>query len=322
MKYLLVLLFFFSINLNGIEVMLPLPKVIEYDKQKALLGKKLYFDTLLSKDNTISCASCHNLELGGTDNLSLSFGINGQMGDINTPTVLNAVFNFRQMWDGRGKSLSHQVQFPITNPKEMGNSFENLIENLKKNKNYNTLFNNLYENGITKENIGDALEEFQKTLITPSAFDRYLLGDKEALNSDQKKGYELFYKKGCTSCHNGINIGGGLYARFGLVDSSIIEDLIHNYQNNSDTNSSLTIDLNLGFYNVTKNDYDKFYFKVPTLRNVALTFPYLHNGSIKTLKEAIELIAKAQLGIDLKKEELFYIEEFLKSLTGEVEIIK
>ena len=318
-KFLLVLFLFFSV-LYANEAIQPIPKTIEYDRGKALLGKKLYFDPILSKDNTISCASCHNLELGGVDNLKFSFGIKGQKGIINTPTVLNSIFNFRQMWDGRTKTLAHQVQFPITNPVEMGNSFQNLIKTLKNNSYYNETFNNIYKNGITIENIGDALEEFQKTLITPSAFDDYLRGDENAITSDQKKGYELFFKKGCVSCHNGINIGGGLYAQFGLTDEEMAHNLTNQSTNNNVTKNEYNPDL--GLYNITKNDFDKFYFKVPTLRNVALTYPYLHNGRIETLNETISSIAKAQLGLDLTKEETFLIEEFLKSLNGKVTIIE
>ena len=318
-KFLLVLLLFGS-SLYSNESIQALPKIIKYNKEKALLGKKLYFDPILSKDNTISCASCHNLELAGVDNLQFSFGIKGQEGNINTPTVLNSIFNFRQMWDGRAKTLAHQVQFPITNPKEMGNSFENLIKTLENNHYYNKIFKKIYKNGITKENIGDALEEFQKTLITPSAFDDYLRGDENAITNKQKKGYELFSKKGCISCHNGINIGGGLYSQFGLTDESIAKNLTQQSIDSKTLENEYNPDL--GLYNITKNDFDKFYFKVPTLRNVALTYPYLHNGRIKTLNEAISSIAKAQLGLDLTKEETFLIEEFLKSLNGKVTIIE
>lgn len=315
LKFLILLLKLFFLNLYAIEHITPLPIEIEYDKEKALLGKKLYFDPILSIDNTVSCASCHNLELGGVDNLQFSYGIEGKVGDINTPTVLNAIYNFRQMWDGRAKDLSHQIQFPLTNPKEMGNNFENIIKTLEKNEYYNKTFNKLYKDGITKKSIGNALEEFQKTLVTPSPFDEYLRGNQEALTSNQKKGYELFQKKGCVSCHNGINLGGGLYARFGLIDKSIIESL-------EDGNKLAETNPHFGLYNVTNNDFDKYYFKVPTLRNVALTGPYLHDGRVKTLKEAIKSIAKAQLGLDLTKEEIFLIEEFLKSLNGKVTIIK
>lgn len=315
LKNLIILINLFFFNLYAIEHITPLPLEIKYEKEKALLGKKLYFDPILSKDNSVSCASCHNLELGGVDNLQFSYGIEGKIGNINTPTVLNAIYNFRQMWDGRAKDLSHQIQFPITNPKEMGNNFKNIIETLEKDNYYNKTFHKIYKDGITKENIGNALEEFQKTLITPSPFDEYLRGNQNALTPNQKKGYELFQKKGCVSCHNGINLGGGLYARFGLIDKSIIESL-------ENEDNFKKINPHFGLYNITKNDFDKYYFKVPSLRNVALTGPYLHDGRVETLKEAIKSIAKAQLGLNLTKEEIFLIEEFLKSLNGKVTIIK
>ncbi len=317
-KFLLTFLVFTSFSF-AMEPIQALPEKMLYDKQKALLGKKLYFDPILSKDNTVSCATCHNLELGGVDNLQFSFGIKGQIGIINTPTVLNAIYNFRQMWDGRVKTLAHQVQFPITNSKEMGNNFNNLIKKLSKNSQYNKEFNKLYKDGISKETIGDALEEFQKTLVTPSAFDEYLRGDENALTQNQKKGYELFNKKGCVSCHNGVNIGGGLYAQLGLTDEKVANEIMGRTPNEEYKEG---YNPDFGLYNITKNDFDKFYFKVPSLRNVALTHPYLHNGKVKTLKEAISLIAKAQLGLDLTKEEIFLIEEFLKSLNGKVTIIQ
>lgn len=312
---LLIIINLFFLNLYALEQILPLPTKVEYNKEKALLGKKLYFDPILSKDNSVSCASCHNLELGGVDNLQYSYGIDGKLGNINTPTVLNAIYNFRQMWDGRAKNLSHQIQFPITNPNEMGNDFNNIIKTLSNDNYYNKAFNKIYKDGITKENIGNALEEFQKTLVTPSAFDEYLRGDENALTSNQKKGYELFQKKGCISCHNGINIGGGLFARFGLIDNTIT-DILENKEKYEGENP------HFGLYNVTKNDFDKYYFKVPSLRNVALTGPYLHDGRVETLKEAISSIAKAQLGLNLTDEEVLLIEEFLKSLNGKVTIIK
>jgi len=314
-RILTILINLFFLNLYATEHITPLPLEINYDKEKALLGKKLYFDPILSKDNSVSCASCHNLELGGVDNLKFSYGVEGKVGNVNTPTVLNAIYNFRQMWDGRAKNLSHQIQFPITNPKEMGNNFKNIVDTLENDSYYNKIFHKIYKDGINKENIGNALEEFQKTLVTPSPFDDYLRGNKDALTKNQKKGYELFQKKGCVSCHNGINLGGGLYARFGLIDNSIIESL-ENENKLGEPNP------HFGLFNITKNDFDKYYFKVPSLRNVALTGPYLHDGRVETLKEAIKSIAKAQLGLDLTKEEIFLIEEFLKSLNGKVTIIE
>lgn len=212
------------------------------------------------------------------------------------------------------QNLTHQIQFPLTNPNEMGNDFNNIIKTLSNDNYYNKAFNKIYKDGITKENIGNALEEFQKTLVTPSAFDEYLRGDENALTSDQKRIW-TFSKKRCISCHNGINIGGGLFARFGLIDNTIT-DILEEKEKYEGENP------HLGLYNVTKNDFDKYYFKVPSLRNVALTGPYLHDGRVETLKEAISSIAKAQLGLNLTDEEVLLIEEFLKSLNGKVTIIK
>ncbi len=296
-------LIFFTFNLLWAkELIYPLPLEMKFDRQKALLGKKLYSDPILSKDNTISCSSCHNLYTAGVDNLPHSFGIKGQKGNLNTPTVLNSYFNFRQMWDGRAKTLQHQAVFPITNPVEMGNDFDTIVSRLEGDKEYKKLFKSLYKNGVTKDNIVDALAEFQKTLVTPSPFDAYLRGDEDAISQKQKEGYELFKKKGCISCHNGINVGGASYSRLGIVNPHETE--------------------HFGLYNVTKNELDKFFFKVPGLRNVELTYPYFHDGDVQTLKDAIKIIAQIQLGVNLKEDETELIEEFLKSLTGKLEIIK
>lgn len=302
MNKLMILFLLVYVHIIADEFIYPLPQKISYDKKKALLGKKLFFDTKLSKNNTISCSTCHNLQAGGVDNLDFSFGIHSQKGSINAPTVLNSSFNFRQMWDGRVKTLAQQAQFPIENPIEMGNDFDNLITTLKEDRSYKKEFNEIYFNGITKLNILDALEEFQKTLITPSPFDEYLRGNENALTPEQKEGYEIFKDKGCVSCHNGINIGGSSYAKLGIINPRETK--------------------NLGLYNVTKQEMDKFFFKVPTLRNVELTYPYFHDAKAKTLKDAIKIIANVQLGIDLSVDEIQKIEKFLQSLTGKVEIIE
>ena len=280
----------------------PLPQKIDFNKEKALLGKELFFDTRLSKNNTVSCATCHNLKTGGVDNLKASIGIYGQKGEINSPTVLNSFFNFRQMWDGRVKTLAQQAAIPIENPIEMGNNFKNLIATLNNDNNYKYRFNKIYNKGITKNNILDALAEFQKTLITQSPFDEYLRGDESAISKTQKEGYELFKDKGCVSCHNGINIGGATYSKIGIVNPRKTK--------------------NLGLYSLTKNELDKYYFKVPSLRNVELTYPYFHDAREQSLKKAIKLIGYVQLGLKLSDEEVEKIEAFLKSLTGKVELIQ
>jgi len=274
-----------------------LPDHIRVDSAKAALGKRLFFDTLLSKDNTISCATCHDLSSGGDDGLRYSFGIGGAKGTINAPTVYNAVFNFRQFWDGRAADLKSQVFGPIQNPVEMGETFDHLVEKLKRNSTYRRLFGAVYEEGITKENLADAIAEYEKTLITPNApFDRYLKGDKDAISDEAKEGYRLFQRKGCIICHNGVNIGGNLYNKFGIY---------------KDANSST-----LGRYSVTHREEDKYVFKVPSLRNVALTAPYMHDGRFETLQDAVAFMTQYQLGRYMEPDEISAIVAFLKTLTG------
>lgn len=295
---LVTLLCFTLLPLFGGEPITPILLDTNLDSQKIALGKKLFFDTRLSKDNTIACASCHKLSEGGDDNLQFSFGIYGQEGAINAPTVLNSVHNFRQFWDGRAKNLQEQIAGPIENPLEMGSNFPDLIIKLNKTE-YKSIFAKIYSEGITKHSITDAIAEYEKTLITPnSPFDRYLLGDKDALSKEEKEGYELFKSKGCISCHNGVNIGGNLYSKFGVVKS---------YKSKW-----------LGRYEVTKKKRDMYFFKVPSLRNIAQTAPYFHDGRTQDLKEAISIMAELQLGRYVSEKEILKIESFLRSLSGDL----
>ena len=297
-KHFFILLIFMTTLLCAHEPIEPIPEYVKVDPQKVALGEELFFDTRLSKDNTVSCASCHNLQEGGDDNLRHSFGIKGQEGPINAPTVYNAVFNFKQFWDGRANDLKEQAMGPIENPKEMGHSFKNLIPMLKKTS-YAIKFKKIYKDGITKENIADAIAEYEKTLITPnSPFDLYLKGHKNAITQKQKEGYELFKSKGCISCHHGINIGGNMYNKFGIFE---------------DANTS-----NLGRYNVTHKKRDKYYFKVPTLRNIAQTAPYFHDGRTFDLRLAVLTMTKYQLGRKITPQDIDKIVAFLNALNGEL----
>lgn len=292
------MIFFFMINFANAEPITPLPQSVEVNSGKVVLGKKLFFDTIVSVDNTVSCATCHDLENGGDDGLKVSFGIEAKSGTINSPTVYNSVYNFRQFWNGRAKDLVQQAKGPIENPVEMGNTFENLITTLKKTA-YKSEFNRVYSDGITKENIVDAIVEYEKTLITPnSPFDKYLRGDKSAITQEQKEGYELFKSKGCIACHHGVNVGGNLYNKFGVMQNA-----------NSQS---------LGRYEVTKNEADKYYFKVPTLRNIQKTAPYLHDGRFEDLDEVVKFMARYQLGRVVNQEEIDKIVTFLNSLSGEI----
>ncbi len=280
----------------------PIPIEIKVDAKKVQLGKKLFSDPILSKDGTISCATCHDLQNGGDDGLKFSFGIHGKEGNINAPTVYNAVFNFRQFWDGRAKDLKEQAIGPIENPVEMGHSMVGAVKILEKSKMYLKDFNDIYSDGITKDNITDAIAEFEKALITPnSPFDRYLKGEEDAMSQKAKEGYRLFKSKGCVICHHGVNIGGNFYNKFGIYE---------------DANSS-----NLGRFNITKREEDRYVFKVPSLRNIALTSPYMHDGRMDTLSDAVEFMTRHQLGRYMEQGETDLIVEFLKSLTGEIPAI-
>jgi len=295
-KHLIYIFLIFSLSYS--EPISPIPLKITTDNKKVALGSKLFFDTILSKDNTISCATCHRMDMGGADGLPMSFGINGQIGNINTPTVFNSTFNFVQFWDGRAKNLQEQAIGPIENPVEMGHNIDNIVEILKSTE-YHKLFKAIYKDGVTKENITDAIAEFEKSLITPnSPFDNYLRGDNNAITQNQKDGYALFKSHGCISCHHGINIGGNLYAKFGVIGEV-----------KSDS---------MGRFSVTKNPYDKYFFKVPTLRNIELTSPYLHNGQIEKLEDVVKFMSHFQLGKTLTENEVLKITDFLKSLTGEL----
>ena len=284
--------------LPAAEPIQPIPDYIPVNSRKVTLGRELFFDPILSRDNTISCASCHFIEMGGDDNSRHSFGIGGQEGDINAPTVLNAVFNFRQFWDGRAQDLAEQALGPIENPVEMGHRFPDLVRKLSATP-YKAAFEAIYETGLTRSNIVDAIAEYEKTLITPNApFDRYLKGDKTAITQEQKEGYALFKSKGCIACHHGINVGGNLYNKFGVME---------------DAGSR-----HLGRFNVTGNEADRYMFKVPTLRNIAETAPYFHDGRTSSLAEAVIIMARYQLGRQITMEEVRRIVAFLQSLSGDI----
>lgn len=296
-------LFIFLINISVFanEIITPLPTQNDYNIEKAKLGKLLFHDKRLSKDNTISCASCHITEEGGDDNKKLSIGINNLIGPVNTPTVLNSRFNFVQFWDGRSENLKEQVSGPIHNPIEMNSNFEEIIKKLSNDNFYNSKFKEIYNSSIIEENIVNAIVEYEKALVTPnSKFDKYLNGDLNILTEEEKIGFELFKDFGCISCHNGVNIGGNLFQKVGIIKQYFPEEKQH-----------------LGRYNITQNPEDKFYFKVPTLRNIELTAPYLHDGSANNLRSVIEVMLKYQIGTIYNEQDIKYIEKFLLTLTGE-----
>jgi len=284
----------------------PLPRQVLLPANKVALGETLFHDPILSKDNTISCSSCHLLTLGGADGKDRSVGINGTIGMVNAPTVFNSSYNFAQFWDGRADTLAQQVSGPVHNPAEMASSWPQVMVKMQDNALYIEKFQSIYADGITTDNIIDAIVHYERSLITPdSAFDNYLRGEQNALNERELRGYELFKEYGCISCHQGINIGGNMFQQFGVVK---------NYFKNKVVKPA-----DLGRFNVTNRDEDRHVFKVPSLRNIALTAPYFHNGSVKTLPDAIKIMGEYQLGQQLSDTDVSDIAAFLNTLTGKLE---
>lgn len=283
-----------------------LPPAPETDAKKVALGGQLYFDTRLSGDGTISCATCHALDKGGTDApLKTSTGIKGAIGPINSPTVFNSHLHLAQFWDGRAASLEEQAAGPVENPLEMGTTWPEAIERLKAVPYYVTAFQDAYGVEITKENATHALAEYERTLTTPSRYDRFGKGEVAALTDEERAGLDLFTKIGCTSCHAGPLLGGQSFEKMGTVREYFAK-----------RGGEIT-EADLGRFNFTKREADKHKFKVPTLRNVELTPPYFHDGFAATLEDAVKLMAVHQLGRTLSADETAKIVAFLKSLTGE-----
>jgi cytochrome c peroxidase len=288
------------------EPIQPIPLTVELDADKVALGDKLYHDVRLSGDDTISCATCHDLAKGGTDQAPSSTGIGGQVGPINSPTTYNSAFFVRQFWDGRAATLEEQAAGPVHNPIEMGSNWEEVIPKLEKDKEYVEAFEALYpEQGISGEAIVDAIATFERSLNTPnSRFDQYLRGNKDAITEEEKKGYELFKASGCATCHVGPAMGGESFERMGLK-----ADYFEDRGNIQDVDHGLT--------NFTNETEDRHKFKVPTLRNIAVTYPYFHDGQTTDLKEAVKIMAKYQEGLELTDQDADLIAKFLNTLTGE-----
>ena len=289
------------------EPVRPIDKVLEYDAAKAALGYALYHDTRLSVDNTVSCATCHELQNAGVDNRQYSHGVNDQLGGVNAPTVYNAVYNFVQFWDGRAKTLADQAAGPPLNPVEMASeSFDQIIAKLKADRKFAKAFTEVYPDGLTEANITDAIEQFERTLITPdSPFDKWLRGDDDAITAEQLEGYELFKKYDCATCHAGQNLGGLTYELMGLRRHYFAERGLE-----------LTNEDN-GRFKETGVERDRHRFKVPGLRNIEHTWPYYHDGTRETLEEAVRDMGLYQSGVNLSDYEVASITSFLKTLTGE-----
>ncbi len=276
--------------------------------EKIELGRILYHDPRLSSTGTVSCASCHNTMLGGEDNRPVAMGVKGQTGGRSAPTVWNAAFNEVQFWDGRAASLEEQAAGPVTNPIEMGmKSWDDVVARLKSIEGYQALFKKAFgEDSISKDNATKAIAAYERTLITPnSAYDKYVKGNKSALTAQQLSGMNKFASLGCGGCHSGSAFNGpGTFMKFPMISNGYFEAKYH-------------FSKDKGRQEATGNKADAHLWKVPTLRNIALTAPYFHNGSVKTLDEAVKIMAKLQLGKDLSQEDIADIVAFLNALTGE-----
>ncbi|QEP42444.1 cytochrome-c peroxidase [Ectothiorhodospiraceae bacterium BW-2] len=290
-----------SMAASAAEPIDPIRPVQEINLAQVELGKKLYFDPRLSKSGFISCNSCHNLSMGGTDNLKTSIGHGWQQGPINSPTVLNSSMNVAQFWDGRAADLKEQAGGPIANPGEMASNHTLAVEVIASIPGYVTEFKQVFgDDRISIDRVTQAIAEFEKTLVTPnSPFDLWLLGESDQLTAEELAGYQLFKNSGCVACHNGPAAGGNSFQKMGLIQP---------YQTNNSAE---------GLSAVTGKDADRFKFKVPTLRNVELTYPYFHDGEAETLTEAVDVMGRLQLGRTFTSEENGQIVAFLKSLTGE-----
>ncbi len=291
------------------EPIQPIPLSVRLDEKKVSLGNRLFNDTQLSRNNTVSCATCHNLGKGGTDQLPVSRGMDDALGEVNSPTVFNSGFNFKQFWDGRADSLEDQAEGPLHNSKEMdAPQWPELIARLSADPSYAASFRSTYpKDGITEDTVKNAIAEFERSLITPnSRFDRYLRGDESAITDQEKEGYRLFKELGCVVCHQGINVGGNMFQTFGKFGDYF-----------ADRGNVQKIDY--GRMNVTGLERDRYKFKVPSLRNIELTYPYFHDGTAGTLEKSVQVMAKYQLGAELAQNEVDAITAYLKTLTGEYE---
>lgn len=288
------------------EPIQPLPVALKVDPGRAALGSRLFNDPRLSANGKVSCASCHHVDRGGADSQAHSVGFKGATTAVNAPTVLNAALNFKQFWNGRADSLEAQVHDVVENPVEMGSRWPDVVTTVARDPAYQKAFVTAYRDGITAQNIQNAIATYERTLITPaSRFDRYLRGDPSALTAEEKAGYAKFKQYGCIACHQGVNVGGNMFQRFGVMGDYFAK-------------RGNPTEADLGRYLVTHEEQDKHVFKVPSLRNVALTAPYFHDGTAATLNEAVDVMFKYQLGRVASREDKAAIVKFLHTLTGEV----
>ena len=284
------------------EPVQPIKPAVITEPEKVELGKKLFFDPRLSMSGIISCNTCHNLSLGGTDNLKTSIGHKWQAGPVNSPTVFNSSLSIAQFWDGRAANLKEQAAGPIQAEVEMAMPHTLAVDVIKSIPGYVDIMQQVYGSPeVNLDRITDAIAAFEETLVTPnSRFDQWLMGDDNAITAKELAGYQLFKNSGCVACHNGAALGGTSFQKMGLIEP---------YKTSSPAEGRAA---------VTGEDQDRFSFKVPTLRNVELTYPYFHDGEAATLEEATDIMGRLQLGRKYSDEEIEMLVAFMKSLTGEL----
>ena len=287
----------------------PLP-TLTVNQARAELGKRLFFDPRLSRNNSMNCASCHSLSNGGADGKQYSLRADGTLTTVNTPSVFNAGLRSHQFWDGRAETLEEQVVVFFQEHQELGLTWDEVAPKLKADQDFVRTFTKTYADGLTLQNVANALAEFQRTLTTPNArFDRYLRGDQNAINADEKRGYKLFSRYGCVACHQGRTVGGNMFEQMGSINDYFAA------REKKFGVKEQTVDF--GRFNVTHQERDRHTFEVCSLRNVEKTAPYFHDGSAATLEDAINTMSYYNLGINIPKDEVSSIAAFLRTLTGE-----
>lgn len=279
-----------------------LPDSVGGDPSRIALGRRLFFDTRLSRDGRMSCASCHDLKRGGVDHKALSAGFGGKLNQYNTPSVYNSGLNFRQSWAGREATLEERLDHIVEGPATFASNWRTVLDALAADTALVAQFRQVYDDELREAYLKDALAQYLRSLITPSRFDRYLRGDPGAITAEEKAGYAKFKSFGCVACHQGINVGGNMYQKIGVM---------------RELPGLAPAGADLGRFQLTGREADRHVFRVPSLRNVALTAPYFHNGSIDTLEEAVDAMFKYQLGRSASAQDKELIVRFLHTLNGE-----
>jgi cytochrome c peroxidase len=287
------------------EPIAPIKSPVIEDARKIALGEALFFDPRLSRDDRFACVACHALDQAGNDGRAHSDGLDRRPLLFNVPTIFNAALNFRLNWRGNFRTLEEQNEAVLLDPLLMGANWPELLAKLGGDPDVRRDFIQVYGGPPDRERVLDALAAFQHSLVTPNArFDRYLAGERGAITAEEEQGYRQFKAYGCAACHQGRNVGGNLFQRFGIFADPFAD-------------KANVSEADLGRFTLTGNETDRYVFRVPSLRNVAVTAPYFHDGRTQSLAEAVDLMARSQLGRALPPEDVRLIVKFLGTLTGE-----